>query len=206
MANPHELCAVAINESNADGTVTSTRYWAQVVQMVDPRIPNRPRIEVDLVQEWIQGLEPGRPTLRFVARQNRRRERQERQRLQQEQVQRRVDVAVQVEEVEGQTTNEGPGEEGEHTRSLICENDEFMGWRVSDWEFCPMCGANRVQTANEQRSRKRSRNLADEDAPASPPYSRTRWPSTEEEGRYNPRARTGNQAPSTSVDAQMRGT
>ena len=72
MANPNAICAVSINETQVHGTVISYRYWAQVVQVNDPRLPTRARVEVDLVQEWVQGVEPGNPTIRFQRRMMRR--------------------------------------------------------------------------------------------------------------------------------------
>ena len=57
------LYAVAINETQVDGSIVS--YWAQVVQMNDPQLPTRPRIELDLVHEWIEGVEPGTMTIQF---------------------------------------------------------------------------------------------------------------------------------------------
>ena len=59
MTNPNGLCAMAINELQANGSYVNYWYWAHVVQMNDPRLPARPRIEVDLVHEWIAGVEPG---------------------------------------------------------------------------------------------------------------------------------------------------
>ena len=50
MAWQAPLCAVAINSTNPDGSVVSQRYWAQVVQVDDPRL-DRPRYEIDLIQD-----------------------------------------------------------------------------------------------------------------------------------------------------------
>ena len=60
---------MAINEVQTDGSYVSYRYWAQVVQMNDPQLPTRLRIEVDLVHEWIAGVEPGAATIQFQWRQ-----------------------------------------------------------------------------------------------------------------------------------------
>ena len=73
MAWQAPLCAVAINSTNPDGSVVSQRYWAQVVQVDDPRL-DRPRFEINLIQDWALGVELGRPTTRFLRRLQRNRE------------------------------------------------------------------------------------------------------------------------------------
>ena len=83
MAWQAPLCAVAINCTNPDGSVVSQRYWAQVVQVDDPRL-DRPRYEIDLLQEWALGVEPGRPTTRFLKKVQRNQEHWEQRQHQQE--------------------------------------------------------------------------------------------------------------------------
>ena len=162
---------------NNNGTVISYRYWAQVVQVNDPWLPTRARVEVDLVQEWVQGVEPGNPTIRFQRQMMRRQERRERRellRLQQQQVAEAVavtsnDAAAQTEPLELRT----------------------IAASVDDGRYYPTCG--------------KRRDREEEEGSASPPYSRTRWSTEEDDRRYYPRARTGGQAPSSSTDAQLQG-
>ena len=168
MANPNSLCAVAINEVQADGSYVSYRYWAQVVQMNDPRLPTRARIEVDLVHEWIQGVEPGAATIRFQRRQMRQRERYERReqiRLQRQREAQETEAQVPVVLLYNAAVQTEPTAQGTAATQL------------EDWRYCPTCGKKRERE--------------EEAPPASPPYSRTRWPTTDEEQRYSPRARTG---------------
>ena len=145
--------------------------------MNDPRLPTRARVEVDLVQEWVQGVEPGNPTIRFQRRQARQWERQQRRELLRLQRQREAEV------VAVPPSNAATQTEPVEPRAATAP--------VDDWYYCPTCG--------------KKRDREEEEVPASPPYSRTRWPTTEEEGRYYPRTRTGGQAPSSSTDAQLRG-
>ena len=182
MANPNGICAVGINELQADGSYVSYRYWAQVVQMNDPRLPARPRIEVDLVHEWIAGVEPEAATIRFQRSQMRQQERLERREFLRRHRQQEAEAGtVQGNAVLRLNT-------AVQTEPLV---PEVNNTRWDNWSYCPTCG--------------KKRGREEEEVPASPPYSQTWWPTTEDDRRCYRRARTSGQTPSSSTDAQLQG-
>ena len=168
MAWQAPLCAVSIKSTNPDGSVLSQRYWAQVVQVDDPRL-DRPRYQIDLIQDWALGVEPGRPTTRFLRRLQRNQERRE-QRQRARQAARQEDERRQNMVEAGVQTSEGDRAEAmiqtePHTSVTLGVND----------------GENRRRARSSEEG---------EDNDRSPPYSLTR-PSIrrrmEERGRVRAR-------------------
>ena len=126
MAWQAPLCAVSINSTDPDGSVLSQRYWAQVVQVDDPRL-DRPRYEIDLIQDWALGVEPGRPTTRFLRRLQRNQERREQRQRAQEAARQENERRQDMVEAGIQMNDEGRAE------AMIYTEPHCGSWWAQGW-------------------------------------------------------------------------